>query len=56
MGHVVTCIHDVCSEVAGGTEVEALMRDADRNVFALMSQYYAYSYEVVMGKWLVSTP
>ena len=52
--HAVTCIYDVCSEVAGGAEVEALMRDADRNVYALQSHFYVHSYKIVLGEWLVS--
>ncbi len=52
-GHkAVECIHQVCSELCGGSEITSAMKDVDEGLYALESIHYAHCYRVILTQWL----
>ena len=52
--NAMTCISDICGELTGRVKVKSIMKDVDRNLYALECLFYGYSFRVVMSQWLKS--
>ena len=52
--NAVKCIYEVCSELYGGSDIEAAMEKADQKLYMLEYSHYSWCRRKIMTQWLES--